>query len=276
MDFKIVKFENLYNVDFSVDIVMAQEQRWEENTCGINRFWNVPRSRNGVMYFHNCDGICSMKNGEVYEIKSGELWCIPAEVNYGIKLVNCGEDYKILILDFRMYDFLNDTVIGCSESPFKMSKELLGTFFLHHKKLLDIYGKEPAFYIKRNEIIYSFLADVILAYRKDTQSQVKHMNISKAVEYIEKNYTQPINNEYLAGLCAVSQECFIRTFKKYYNTTPHKYILDLKISKAKEYLANRTLSVSEIADKLGFESSTYFSNMFRKKVGVSPKQYRNL
>lgn len=276
MDFKIVKFENLYNIDFSVDIVMAHEQKWKENTYGVNRFWNVPRSRNGVMYFNNCDAICSMKNGEEFEIKSGELWCFPSEINYGIKLINCKEDYNVYIIDFRIFSFLENVLISCSEKPFKMFKGLLGSFFSHYKKLMEVYDEKPVFYVRRNEIVYSFLNDIILAYRKDTQSQVKHMNISRAVEYIEANYTRPITNEYLAELCSVSQECFIRTFKKYYNTTPHKYILELKISKAKEYLANRTLSVSEIAERLGFESSTYFSNMFRKKVGVSPKQYGNL
>lgn len=276
MDFKRVKFENLYNMDFSVDIVHMHEQRWKENTYGVNRFWNAPRPREGIMYFQNCNGICTMKNGEEFEIKNGELWYFPSEINYGIKLVNCGEDYKILVLDFRLFNYLGGCRLSCAEAPFKMNFSLLSSFLLHHKKLMDIFDETPVFYIKRNAIVYDFLTDVILTFRKDTQRQVKHMNISKAVEYIEKNYTQPMTNGFLAELCSVSQECFIRTFKKYYNTTPHKYILDLKIFKAKEYLADRSLSVGEIADRLGFESSTSFSNMFRKKVGVSPKQYRNL
>ena len=266
MDFKRVKFENLYNMDFSVDIVHMHEQRWKENTYGVNRFWNTPRPREGIMYFQNCNGICTMKNGEEFEIKNGELWYFPSEINYGIKLVNCGEDYKILVLDFRLFNYLGGCRLSCAEAPFKMNFSLLSSFLSHHKKLMDIFDETPVFYIKRNAIVYDFLTDVILTFR----------NISKAVEYIEKNYTQPMTNGFLAELCSVSQECFIRTFKKYYNTTPHKYILDLKIFKAKEYLADRSLSVGEIADRLGFESSTSFSNMFRKKVGVSPKQYRNL
>lgn len=274
MGLKIIKFENLYNIDFAVDIVAAMQRRWEPNTFGTNRFWNMERVRDGILLFHNCDGILHVKNGEEISIKRGELMYVPANLKYGIKLINCLEGYYIDIIDYRMFDFDGNS-LTCSDAPVKLYSSLVGSFLSHHAKLYDTMNKEPRFYLKCNSVVYDFLSDIIQMYRKDMHSEMRYMNISKAVTYLEQNYTQPISNKFLANLCSISQDCFIRTFKMYYDTTPRKYILDLRISKAKEMLVSQSKTVSEIAYALGFESPTYFTNMFKKKVGVSPSQYKN-
>lgn len=274
MALKIIKFENLYNVDFAIDIVAAMKRRWEPNTFGINRFWNKGRVRDGIMLFHNCDGVLQIKNGEEISIKSGEILYIPAGLKYGIKLVNCSDEYFVDILDYRMFDY-DGNCITCSEAPVKLYASLIGSFLSHHAKLYDIMDKKPRFYLKCNSIVYDFLSDIIQMYRKDMHDEMKYMNISKAVTYMEQNYTKSFSNKFLANLCSISQDCFIRTFKMYYDTTPRKYILDLRISMAKEMLVSQSKTISEIAYALGFESPTYFTNIFKKKVGVSPSQYKN-
>lgn len=274
MGLKIIKFENLYNIDFAVDIVAAMQRRWEPNTFGTNRFWNMERVRDGVILFHNCDGILQIKNGETVTIKRGELIYIPTGLQYGIKLLNCDDGYYVNIIDYRMFD-IDGNMITCSETPMKLYSSLIGSFLSHHAKLYDAVCREPRFRLKCNSIVYDFLSDIIQMYRKDIHNEMKYMNISKAVTYMEQNYTKPISNKILADLCSVSQDCFIRTFKMYYDITPKKYILDLRINKAKEMLVTQPITIGEVAYALGFESPTYFTNMFKKKVGVSPSQYKN-
>ena len=178
------------------------------------------------------------------------------------------------IVDFKLLDY-ECNVIANSEMPMKMYPQLVNSFFLHYAKIKDMKNPDFRFRIKFNIIASDFLCDVIHMYRKDMHNEMKYMNIAKAINYMEKNYTEHLSNKELAKLCSISQDCFIRTFKMYFDTTPRKYILDLRIEKAKAMLLSRSKTVSEIAYALGFESATYFSNMFKKKVGVSPIQYKN-
>ena len=274
MALKVIKFENLYNVDFAIDIVSALKKSWEPDTFGANRFWNIGRIRNGVLFFNNCDAILQIKNGEQLNFKNGDIIYIPAGLKYGIKLTNCLADYCVYIMDYRMFDYDGNSMV-CSEFPMKLYASLKGSFFSHHEKLTNAMSHEPNYILKCNSIVYDFLSDIILMYRKDIHNEMKYMNISKAVTFMEQNYTRSFSNKFLAGLCSISTDCFIRTFKTYYDTTPRKYILDLRINKAKEMLLGQAKTVSEISYSLGFESPTYFTNMFKKKVGVSPSQYKN-
>lgn len=66
----------------------------------------------------------------------------------------------------------------------------------------------------------------------------------------------------------------IRLFKKEYSITPYNYLLHKKLSHAKMLLENSAMPIRDIALVLGFRDSHYFSNFFKKEVGVSPLQYR--
>jgi AraC-like DNA-binding protein len=72
----------------------------------------------------------------------------------------------------------------------------------------------------------------------------------------------------------VSYAWFRKTFKAYTGIAPQQYLIQLRIEKAKIYLADFSLSIKEIAIRLNFESISYFSRLFKEKAGVSPGVYR--
>lgn len=94
-------------------------------------------------------------------------------------------------------------------------------------------------------------------------------------DYIDAHICEPIKNNDLAALIYRSPSQTIRIFKKAYAITPYKYILNAKIETAQTLLVSTNISVKEIAFKLSFADEHYFSNMFKKTTGVSPKNYRN-
>jgi len=73
----------------------------------------------------------------------------------------------------------------------------------------------------------------------------------------------------------VSYSFFRKMFKKYTGVYPGKYQLQLRITRAKELLISTDKSIKEISYELGFQSIFYFSNMFKKKEGVTPSYFRN-
>lgn len=95
-----------------------------------------------------------------------------------------------------------------------------------------------------------------------------------AIEHIEKNYSSHnVSNTELARLCNISEVYFRKLFFRKLNTTPKQYLLDLRISKAKELLAEGTLKISAVAERCGFTNQYHFCRIFKDKVGKTPSEY---
>lgn len=97
---------------------------------------------------------------------------------------------------------------------------------------------------------------------------------SNAKFLLQESLEAPVKMEELAKQLSIGYSKFRKSFKDITGLSPNQYHLELRLKKAKELLTSTTLSVSEIAYKTGFESVFYFSKIFKKKMGVSPKFYR--
>lgn len=106
-----------------------------------------------------------------------------------------------------------------------------------------------------------------------TYSQ-NQMIIMKTVDYIAQHYQDSIPLSKLLQIANMSKSYYLRLFRQYIGTTPHNYLLSLRITKAKEYLEITDMTMHAIACTLGFSDDAAFSNCFRTTVGLSPFQYR--
>jgi AraC-like DNA-binding protein len=95
-----------------------------------------------------------------------------------------------------------------------------------------------------------------------------------AKDYINENYTKNLTIEEISSFAHVSPSQLTRTFKKYLNQTPYKYLLNLKLEASKIMLSSSNLSIKQIALNLGFCDEHYFSSFFYEKTGFSPSKYR--
>ncbi|UPQ75563.1 helix-turn-helix transcriptional regulator [Chryseobacterium nepalense] len=98
--------------------------------------------------------------------------------------------------------------------------------------------------------------------------------ISFAVDYIRKNLHQKLSIESIAKLAYVSKSNFFRMFKDELGTSPNEFILQERISRAKELLKSRN-SIKETAFQTGFSDANYFTRVFKQLVGVTPKNYQD-
>ena len=80
--------------------------------------------------------------------------------------------------------------------------------------------------------------------------------------------------EDLAKLCHLSLSSFKREFKKEFNDSPNNYFNKKKLEKAKELLNITDISIGEIAYETGFNDPLYFTRFFKKRMGLSPTDYR--
>lgn len=94
-------------------------------------------------------------------------------------------------------------------------------------------------------------------------------------DYIEEHLADEIVIEDMAALIPMSQFHFARAFKAATGETPHKYLTQRRIERAKVLLTVTKLPVAEVAYRVGFSNQSHFTAHFRKVTGVTPKNYRS-
>lgn len=99
--------------------------------------------------------------------------------------------------------------------------------------------------------------------------------IARAVTYIETNYQVPLSYRDVAKEIGISPSYFLNLFKKETGTTFVDHLTAVRIAAAKQRLVSSNLNITQIAFDVGFNSSNYFSSIFRKLVGVPAKEYRD-
>ena len=100
----------------------------------------------------------------------------------------------------------------------------------------------------------------------------KPVHLARAL--LECRYDTPITIEDLSREVALSPFYLIRAFRRVYKQTPHQYLVEQRIAKAKELLRNTDLIVTDICIQVGFESLGSFSTLFRNATVLSPRAYR--
>lgn len=98
--------------------------------------------------------------------------------------------------------------------------------------------------------------------------------IEESIHYIRQNYHEPLNLNRLAEIANLSPYYYAHCFKEETGYSPMEYVTNTRLEQAKIKLVRTQKTVEEIADEVGYSSSSSFINMFVKKVGRSPKQYR--
>jgi AraC family transcriptional regulator len=99
--------------------------------------------------------------------------------------------------------------------------------------------------------------------------------LKKILEYIESHLDQDLSLDTLASLANLSKYHFIDLFKQSMTMTPHQYVIQQRIQRAKELLSDRTLAISDVGLACGFANQSHFTRLFRKHTGVPPKAYRD-
>lgn len=99
--------------------------------------------------------------------------------------------------------------------------------------------------------------------------------IESAIARIQNDFARDLNMKVLARELGVGYSWFRHTFTTHTGLSPHQYLLELRLVRARNLLAESDLSVKEIATQTGFEDEFYFSRLFRQKLNLSPTQWRN-
>ena len=98
--------------------------------------------------------------------------------------------------------------------------------------------------------------------------------LSQVEQYVEENYRNKITLDDIADTMHVNRSYLSRFYKNKTGVNLFDAILNKRIEAAKDYLRNTDMKTYEISEAVGVEDAGYFSKMFKKITGVSPKEFR--
>ena len=98
--------------------------------------------------------------------------------------------------------------------------------------------------------------------------------LRRAIEFMHDNYSRELGLEEIASAAYLSEYHFARLFKQITSVSPHVYLANLRLERARKLLAETALPISQIAAMVGYQSQSHFTKIFKSVTGVTPKAYR--
>lgn len=148
----------------------------------------------------------------------------------------------------------------------------------HFARLLELLRREPGnpWHAAEMRLV---LCQIILDTAKSLAGSTTLRDDSLAMrarEYMKKHISSDMAVDDIAAACGLSESQFARRFKKTAGVTPADYLQRLRIEEACRILRTSGGSITEIAFKLGFSSSQYFSTVFKRYTGMTPCNYKKM
>ena len=230
------------------------------------------------------------ENGN-YRLSSSDIITIPPATQYKLDFEGADAEYYIVNFDLT-YDkeqkaartpiepkAFNKAEVFSSECTEPFSKVAvfmqIGAAELAFQKMLSLNLQDATEQAFCSALMKTVLCGIALSKNK-TPSLKNAEIISEIKAYIKENCNRNLENEDVAKRFSYHPFYINSLFLKATGMTLHKYIVNARLSYAKEMLSLSKKSVSEIALLCGFNDSSYFCAFFKKASGITPGQYRNL
>ena len=237
-------------------------------------------------HFHNEYEIYFLTEGErlfffnnrAYQVKKGSLILVDTNL---IHMTHAPEDdttgYTRIILyidKFKMQQF---------DEKFPLTHKQQEKFLHMYEVLKTEFSNRSRSYktLIEMEIIHYFIDFIrdnpeLTPIKDETaiHKSSKYQTIYNIADYISDHYAESISLDGLAGVFYLSKFYLSRSFKEVTGYGVNEYVNILRTKRAKQLLEETTLSVSEIAGTVGYESITYFEKVFKTYMSISPLKYR--
>ena len=140
--------------------------------------------------------------------------------------------------------------------------------------LINNNKKNPSFIIGHLYLFINYLIEFSLNNTLNKLNDINELYIREALNFIEENYSRNISVKDISNRCNLSKSYFTRIFKKHMNITPQEFLIQYKMLKACSLLKDKSLSISQIAELLGYSNQFNFSAAFKKNFNISPSKWR--
>ncbi len=235
-------------------------------------------------------------NGRIFKFKTGDIYVLQRGDVHGFErarrmsFVNIAFDPAHLLrfnhhigklpgfhVLFRIAPNMPD------EAPRRFGVNLSSDALMSLKKQLARIAREsrdqqPGFESMITALFMEMVVFVCRVYSPAADESGKDVlsgRLARTAAYMEDAFYKPLTLQLLAERAGVSSAHWVRLFKQYYGITPMEHVIELRLRRACQLLAVTRMPVTEIALACGYGDSNYFTRLFKKRIGSTPRQYRS-
>lgn len=272
---------NKNNYDPNYDLLYISKSKFENDwhsTAHFHPFTEIFFITDGKGDFQLDDKIVNVNKWDLIVINPN---CLHTEKS---SLSDIPLEYIVLGVDNLLLNFPNSYSLTDNEKQIKLyeimnftkDKDLILDYF--NKLINEIEHKEFNYEIVCKSVLTLFITHIIrsttsLLFVEESQEKL-NLECIKIKNYIDSHYSQNITLDYLSDLSYMNKFHLVHTFTKQIGISPINYVINKRIQEAKNLLATTNYSIRDISSIVGFSNSSYFSQMFKRISGITPKNYR--
>ena len=241
-------------------------------------------------FFFIIEGAGSISaDGEKYELSENTAVYLPSGTHYSFDMSGA---VRIAVLDFDLTSentdkrhslstategsidesrFIRESVPDeLGEAAVKGDSHSLGEHIL---RCTELFMTKPDYYehIASAELKLALIG--LLGERRSERAEYRL--VTRVMEYVRESFAQPtLTNKTVASHFGYHPYYLSRLMREHSGKTLHAYVCSYRLRMARSFLTTTDMSVTEIAERCGFSSYTYFIKLFREREGISPLQYR--
>lgn len=226
-----------------------------------------------LLYTYEGRGLLEYEN-RTYHLGAGDGFFIDCRLPHLYKTEGALWKHSVFHLNgpllpsiFKQF-LLNNTIV--------FSQPLTGSYQASLEKLLHIYSStQPYRDWQASNCISDLLTDLLIASYSTADAYISiPENFRQLIKYMEDHFSSSITLDDLSKSFGMSKYYLSREFKKYTGFSPIDYLIQLKIEHAKYLLHSTTLPANKISHISGIHDMNNFTNLFKKRTGMTPGQYR--
>ena len=215
--------------------------------------------------YQTAQGTFHLRKGQAFLIKPGEITYYPAERREPWRYCWIGIGGSSAQEIIESCDFGSEGYIyeGTQENEIeKFAERIVDLFQDYEQNELEILGD-----------LYHLFAR-FRKKEKSAQTNTEQQYLEKAYEYIRNNYSYPVKISGIARYIGIDRSYLYKLMMEELQMAPQQYLIEYRLNRAKEMLKNDQMTVTEIAYSCGFKDAPSFCRHFKKRNGITPKQYR--
>lgn len=279
-----------YNLPLNFPVLLLSGERWR-----------ISEIKSSSLHFHNCleIGICLEKSGIIevegvsIPFQEGDITCIPRYVPHTTYSAGGEESlWEYIFVDPKeLLGDMNEDLLESFESPLSpiqdyryiMSQKEFPKVWSLARSIVDELKEQKCNYQSSVKGLFlslyiEFLRIHSAKSRQPTNNLTKDERIviiTDAIDFVYKNYMYAITMKDLADVCHMSLSHFRRTFHSIIGSAPLDFLNSTRIDEACKLLRSTENSIISISEQVGFCSISSFNRSFIKRIGVSPREFRN-
>jgi AraC-like DNA-binding protein len=259
--------------------------------------WSPQNGQDGLALIVPLDGLLRVDTGErLIELGSGEI-LIAQDLNIGARAETEASRVHVLVISFlpcfvyslgspsNDYFFLLP-FYGNYGSQAPVVREASSLREIHRliARLVQCYLDRTSYFEVGCKALFLELLYHIARQLRDTDSIRSEMvlqkdrteRLSPILEYVERNYADPITLKEAASVAKMSVPQFVRLFKKVAGMSFVSYLTHVRLSRSVRLLKESSLTIAEVAYQVGFSDQSYFDRRFKAAFNQTPRDFRLL